>query len=155
MMREFSAVCPVVFVAAIEPIAGADRLELLRLSNGIEVVTGKHYLVNQRGIYIPAGVIIPGWMAEDMWLYGSSKAMREPFFVREIELMGMKSPGLFCGQSYIRDKDDPRSVARFEKLKSEGGQPSRHGDDAIVWPMWRSWWQLGDNVAVYLGIRAA
>jgi hypothetical protein len=123
----------VVKVAAIIPHPDPEtiRLEILSLSNGIEIVTGKHYEVGQLGIYIPAKAMIPGWLAEELWLVAKGDAW---FEVQSKVMRGVPSPGVFIGQRYRKDKDRPSF-------------------DWETFPQWRDRWVEGDDVAAYLGVR--
>jgi hypothetical protein len=150
-------------VMGVKPHPNADKLDLLDVmlvgqgvNDRVTVVTGKHYRKEQLGIFIPAGLTIPGWMAEDMWLFGRATAMKNRFDVRVVTLRGIESPGLFYGHVYRKDGSDERSIQRFEKQKAEGGEKPDHLPEGWMRAaFWRKWWQLGDDVTAYLGLTKA
>lgn len=140
------------------------KIEVIKLrreaSDGVELVTGKHYRVGLLGIYLKAGCWIPGWLAEDLWLVGKKRG-NEPFEVRSINIFGVESPGLFCGAEYMNDGSEA-SAERYKKLEKEGGraigtnrQDGKHQGDWITWPRWRSHWTEGMVLDGYLGVRPA
>lgn len=167
----FSVVAKVVQIV---PHPNADKLDVLTLlwTDGpshtggesfdmVKVVTGKHYREGQLGVYIRPGCLIPGWLAEDLWLLGTQKAHEQWFEVRTIKMRGIESPGLFCGETYQKDYADPRSLALFDKRLDVGRDV---GEDTIAiitedefrgiikWPYWRKHWKVGDVLDNYLGI---
>lgn len=151
----------VAHVDSIEKHPNADRLEVLTvrwLKDGQlghhAVVTGRHYRVGQLGVLILPPAKLPGWLAEDLWLFGSERAKQLPLFeVRAMQIRGEWSAGLFSGQVYRKDRDDPRSAERFAAQQRMAGAKVTD-DDWIVWPAWRDEWAIGDDVAGALGITA-
>lgn len=144
-------------IASIRKHPNADRLDLVDLTMhndgviDVTVVTGPHYRAGQRGVWISPGSIIPGYLAEDLWLCGrgGSNQWHE---IGEKNMRGIVSPGMFCGEIYQKVRSDSRSVERYEKLKSEGAAPDPFSD-WITWPFWRDHWKDGEDVSAYLGIR--
>lgn len=130
------------------------RIEVIKLGSGVELVTGKHYRVGLLGIFLRAGCLIPGWLAEDLWLVGKKRA-GVAFEVRFINIFGVESPGLFCGAEYMADGTEA-SAERYRKLEADGGKTHREKSlplfDWITWPRWRSHWQVGQELDGYLGI---
>lgn len=147
-------------VVAIEPHPNPEitRLELVRLNcvndyneTDAVLVTGKHYRVGQLGIWVRPGAWIPGWLAMELWLVGKKRS-NSWFEVREIEIRGTASPGLFCGQVYMKD-GSAESEQRFVEAISHGGkQLPEESPDWISWPYWRPEWKTGDVLDDYLGI---
>lgn len=106
----------------------ADRLDVVMLANGLKVVTGEHYGPGEQCVFIDAGSIIPGWLAEDMWMV---KKGRKEVLVEERIIRGVTSKGIIAGKRYQKNRERPLEP----------------------WPMWREWWQRGDDVSEFLGIR--
>src|SRR6266568_4340872 len=94
----------IVRIRGIDVHPDADRLVILRLNVGVDVVAGPHYEEGQLGVYIPAPVIIPGWLAEDLWMVkkGDRWVVVEPRIMR-----GVPSPGIFCGQRWRNSPQSP------------------------------------------------
>jgi hypothetical protein len=120
----------VVQVRAIDVHPNADRLVIMRLNIGVDIVVGPHYEEKQLGVYIRPGCIIPGWLAEDLWMIKKGDRWVE---VESRVIRGVESPGLFAGSRW-RNAPDREWQA---------------------WPLWRSRWKLGYDVTAYLGIRGA
>lgn len=118
----------VVHIDKIEPHPDADRLELVNLTNGVQIVSGPHYELGCIGVYIPAGQTIPGWLAEDLWMVkkGNVSVDVEPRMIR-----GVLSPGVFAGAVFRNAPDRPWQQ----------------------WPMWRERFKEGDDLSEYLGVR--
>lgn len=145
----------VVFIDAIRshPDPEVTRLEVIRVAGAVEgpteLVTGKHYRVGQRGIWIRPNAWIPGWLARELWLVGKRRES-EMFEVRSINIKGVQSPGLFCGEIYQKD-GSLASEQRYEQM-AEGGAYEM-GAGWISWPYWKESWRVGDDVTRELGIR--
>lgn len=135
----------VVKVETLEPHPNGDRLDVLTLTGGVKVVTGKHYRAGQLGVYFPPGCLIPGYLAEDLWLKGRVGCFQWTE-VSGKNMRGIESPGVFAGEVYCKVRSDPRSVKLFAM---RGGSDE---GDWIRWPYWRDWWRIGDDVAAYLGV---
>lgn len=134
----------------IDPHPNADRLDILRLEFPIgyeSLVTGKHYRVGDLGIWLQPGAWIPGQLAYELWMVGKQRAS-EPFEVREIEIRGVASPGLWCGRWY-RNDSSKESRLRADELARGGGQVV---DGWIKWARWNDAWRPGDIVDAELGI---
>jgi tRNA-binding EMAP/Myf-like protein len=148
----------VVQIDEIFPHPNADRLEILRLTRpgwGIEIVAGKHYRKGQLGVYLPANALLPGWLAEDMWMVGSGNANRWVKVTPKM-MRGIPSAGLFAGQTYMKVRDDDRSVRRYAKLEAEGGSTAKaspDGEEWVTWPIWQPRWKVGDDVGDYIGVQ--
>jgi hypothetical protein len=139
-----------------------QRLELLDLSNGVTLVTGKHYRAGDRGIYIRPGCLIPGWLAEQLWLVGKKRA-HAWFEVRSIPIgfgdgVRVESPGLWCGQFYKHDTS-AESLQHWSEMRQAGGAIGRgttrvppEDMDWIEWPFWREGWVNGNMLDGHLGI---
>jgi tRNA-binding EMAP/Myf-like protein len=152
----------VVEINEIVPHPNADRLEILQLARPDpvqgawfeQIVAGKHYAKGSRGVYLPPGCILPGWLAEDMWLVGFGNANR--WFTIESKVMrGVPSPGLFAGEWYMKDRGDEQSVRRYAKLREAGATMLTTTDNKewLRWPMWQSRWKVGDDVGDYIGVQ--
>ena len=137
-------------IRAIEPHPDPkiERLDVIELTSGVRLVTGKHYRVGDLGIYIRPGALIPGWLAEQLWLVGRKRA-HAWFEVREIPIglgdgIKVSSPGLWCGQFYKHDTS-AESLEHFADMEAAGGVVCTRGDDQswIAWPFWRTEWREG------------
>lgn len=122
----------IVAVNNVQPHPNADNLDIITIYSAKEdrehkLVTGQHYRTGIRGIYVRPGTKLPGWFAKDMWL--SAKGDKW-FSVKEIEMRGIASPGLFCGQEWQKTRD--------HALED--------------WPYWQGWFKLGTDVSAYLGV---
>lgn len=142
-------------ISSIRPHPDADRLEIIRLRwpagpivGGVSLVTGKHYRVNDLGVWLQPGALIPGWLAHDLWLVGKKRA-NEPFEVRDIEIRGVASPGLWCGQWY-RNDNSKESALHASHLYEGGG---RLVNGWISWARWNPAWRPGDGVDSELDVR--
>ncbi len=134
-----------------------ERLEIVELTSGVRLVTGKHYRAGDLGIYIRPGALIPGWLAEQLWLVGRKRA-HAWFEVREIPIgladgVKVNSPGLWCGQLYKHDTST-ESLEHFGDMAAAGGVVGTRGDQEgwISWPYWRLEWREGFTLDGHLGI---
>lgn len=96
-----------------------ERLEVIVLTSGVKLVTGKHYRIGDRGVYLRPGCLIPGWLAEQLWLVGKKRAIAW-FEVRSIPIgvddgIKVQSPGLWCGEWY-RNDTSPESAVKAEEM---------------------------------------
>lgn len=137
-------------IVAIEPHPDPERtrIEVIELDDGTKLVTGKHYRAGLLGIHLKPGCLIPGWLAEQLWLVGKKRA-KEWFEVRSITIVGVESPGLFCGAEYLKDASI-ESEWRYRDLESQGGRQLEEG--WITWPAWRESWHPGIELDAYLGV---
>lgn len=139
-------------ISSIHPHPNAERLEILHVDipgGTICLVTGKHYRVNDMGVWLRPGAVIPGWLAHDLWLVGKNRST-ENFTVREIPIRGVASPGLWCGQWY-RNDSSKESKLRADELARGGGEVV---EGWISWSKWNPTWKQGDVVDVELEIQA-
>lgn len=130
-------------IIAIEPHPNPEitRIEIVRITQRSEtrtaprvpfeppqatLVTGKHYEVGQLGVWIRPGAWMAGWLAEDLW-QGGKKSW---FHVEERDYFGVKSPGLFAGETFRKAPDRPIEP----------------------WKYWQSRWEVGDEIDDYLGL---
>ena len=134
-----------------------ERLEIVELTSGVRLVTGKHYRAGDLGIYIRPGALIPGWLAEQLWLVGRKRA-HAWFEVREIPIglgdgIKVNSPGLWCGQFYKHDTS-AESLEHFADMAAAGGVVGMRGEQEgwISWPYWRLEWREGFTLDGHLGI---
>ena len=134
-------------VTRLEVLSVAFRKNPDKSEQVIDLVTGKHYRVGQLGIWVRPGAWIPGWLAMELWLVGKKRS-KSWFEVRSINIRGVESPGLFCGQIYMKDGSDASAI-RYAELEAHGGVV---GEGWIHWPYWRIEWQLGDVLDDYLGV---
>lgn len=139
------------------PNPEVERLEVIVLSNGTKLVTGKHYRIGDLGIHLMPGAAIPGWLAEQLWLVGKKRATAW-FEVRTLELKGTVSPGLWCGRFYKNDTSQ-ESVRHWQEMKersdvyaSEVKGDTVDAEGFIRWPFWRDHWTEGYTLDGYLGI---
>lgn len=146
------------YITNIEPHPNADRLEIIEVLHAelgppgadapsVRLVTGKHYRIGDFGVWLRPGAWIPGWLARELWLVGKERAA-QPFEVREIEIRGVNSPGLWCGQWYRTDSSK-ESRLRADERALGGGKVV---DGWIGWERWDLHWGLGDAVDEALGV---
>jgi len=138
-------------IAHIEPHPNADRLEIIfiKVPPGLQqLVTGKHYRSGDLGVWLKPGALIPGWLAHDLWLVGKNRS-DQPFIVREIEIRGVASPGLWAGQWY-RNDSTKESKLRADELSRGGGETR---DGWISWARWNRSWIPGQSVDTELDVR--
>jgi hypothetical protein len=134
----------------VRPHPNADRLEIIRVSWGfpcVDLVTGKHYREGDLGVCLRPGALIPGWLAHDLWLVGKNRS-DQPFIVRDIEIRGVASPGLWAGQWY-RNDSSKESRLRADELARGGGEIV---DGWISWARWNPSWKPGDVVDAELEV---
>jgi tRNA-binding EMAP/Myf-like protein len=139
-------------ISSIHPHPNADRLEIIHADfaegRTICLVTGKHYRIGDLGVWLKPGALIPGWLAHDLWLVGKNRSS-ENFTVREIEIRGVASPGLWVGQWY-RNDSSKESKLRADELARGGGEVV---DGWISWARWHPLWSVGDVVDEELEVR--
>lgn len=61
-----------------------------------QVVIGRHYYEGQLGFFIPAGMIVPDKLADEMWVLGKLAGAKHNR-VKAREMRGVMSEGLFYG----------------------------------------------------------
>jgi len=92
--------CPVVRIYQIDKHPDADRLQLIKFKvdgTWLQLVTGIHYALNQYGIFIPLGAVVPDKLAEEMELLGKLGGYNKNV-VEALQKRGIWSNGLFYGQ---------------------------------------------------------
>lgn len=148
-------------IDTIRPHPNADRLDVIRVYNPLppdprwpayaaedrELVTGKHYRAGDLGVWLKPGAWIPGWLAYQLWMVGKKRA-EEPFEVREIEIRGVASPGLWVG-SWYRNDSSKESALRADDLRRGGGTEV---NGWISWGRWDPLWEFGQAVDSQLGV---
>jgi hypothetical protein len=131
--------------------SNADRLDILEVlvsdrfyatPHYVSLITGKHYRVGDFGIWIPDGVEISGWLANDLWLVGK-KRRNEPFKVRAMEIRGSMSAGLWVGSWYKKDNSRESAIRASDHYYT--GTIIDH-EGYIKWPWWNDKWKVGDTV---------
>lgn len=128
-------------------------LEVLILTNGVQLVTGKHYREGDLGIYLRPGCLIPGLLAEQLWLVGKKRAAAW-FEVRAMPIGIHDAPdelkedslGLWCGEWYMNDK----TAESATKAAEFGSELDAQG--FIHWRFWRPEWQPGHTIDGHFGI---
>lgn len=117
----------IVRIRGIDVHPNADRLVILRLNTGVDLVSGPHYEEGMTGVYIDAPALLPGWLAEDLWMVKKG----DRWVPLEARIMrGVPSPGVFAGHKWRNSPDRPWQA----------------------WAPWRDRWKIGDDVTDYLGI---
>ncbi len=83
---------------------------------------------------------ISGWLAHDLWLVGK-KRRDEPFEVRNIEIRGVPSPGLWIGEWYKNDR------SKESKLRTDGYVGGARDEFGFIkWPWWDDNWKVGSVI---------
>lgn len=121
---------PVVKIKAIEPIAGADAIELAVIGDYRSVIRKGQYAVGDLVVYIPEQAILPEYLITELGLEGKL-AGSDHNRVKAVKLRGQLSQGILYPIDY-----DSRSVSYTLKCSD--------GNYTFV--------KEGDNVADDLGI---
>lgn len=87
---------PVVAIRAIEPIEGADMIELAVVGEYRSVVSKNKHIVGEHIIYIPEGAVVPDVLIEKMGLTGKLAGGKKNR-VKAVRLRGALSQGLILG----------------------------------------------------------
>lgn len=90
-MSSFAA--PVVRVRAIEPIPGADAIELAVVGDYRSVVRKGQFVPGDRAIYLPEGAVLPDAVIEDLGLAGKLAGSAQNR-IKAIRLRGCLSQGI-------------------------------------------------------------
>jgi len=132
----------VVKIDNIEPIEGADAIELARIADYRSVVRKGDYKAGDLAVYIPEASIVPEWLLKDMGLEGKLAGSHKNR-VKAIKLRGSLSQGLLlkCEPSKLWDKPYPEENCVL--IPSEPHEGNQGGFIA----------KLGDNVSENLGIK--
>jgi len=80
-------------IRSIEPIEGADMIELAVVGDYRSVVRKGDYKSGQLAVYIPEGAVLPEWLIERMGLTGKL-AGKQKNRVKAVRLRGCLSQGL-------------------------------------------------------------
>jgi hypothetical protein len=126
----------------------ADNLEIIKVITSdmaVQLVTGKHYREGDLGIWIPPGMRISGWLANDLWLVGK-KRRSEEFEVREIEIRGVPSPGLWVGCWYRKDKSKESAIRASDHFYFFYFGTQVDSEGFIKWPWWDDSWKVGSVI---------
>lgn len=129
----------------------ADRLELLRIAYPrweprdpgiagvvVTLVSGKHYRAGDLGVLFLPGAVLPAWLARQLWL----PVVDGRFLVRDIEFMGVSSPGVWAGEWYRNDKEVPSRLN--SKARAQGAD--REVDGWLHWGPFQDAWTPGRHV---------
>ena len=137
-------------VTGISPHPNADRLDLLQiwmpLRNGsftTTLVVGKHYRLGDLGVWLKPGAVVGRELARSMWMPAGM-----PFEVRDMDIRGQNSPGLWCGAWYRNELGQP---SKFNSATRNRGA-DRAEDGWLHWKFFRDDWQPGDIVDEALGL---
>lgn len=122
---------PVVRINAIEPIEGADAIELAVIGDYRSVIRKGQYQPGDLAVYIPEQAVLPAVLIERLGLTGKL-AGADHNRVKAVKLRGALSQGIL----YSIDYDSNSASCTMELL------------DASVWTFVKE----GDNVADDLGI---
>lgn len=101
---------------------------------GRRVVTGRHYVDGQVGVFISEGCVVPEALLREMWLWNDAQGKgrlggKRGDRVKAKDMAGVRSEGLFYGRDWF--------------------------DAAGVWhraERWNPSWVEGDDVAAELGV---
>lgn len=94
----------VVRVDAIEPIVGADAIELAKVADYRSVVRKGDYKAGDLAVYIPESAILPEWLLKDMGLEGKLSG-KDHNRVKAIKLRGCLSQGLLLKTEPYRENE--------------------------------------------------
>lgn len=125
---------PVVKIKAIEPIEGADAIELAVIGDYRSVVRKGQYAVGDLAVYIPEQAILPTELIEEMGLTGKL-AGSDHNRVKAVKLRGCLSQGILypvvreypdglpygTGAVMIPGQDDPRFVNEGDNVADDLG----------------------------------
>lgn len=78
----------------------ANKLDIIQFVSKdftIHLVTGKHYMPGERGLYIPVGEEVPDRIAEEMWLLKKLGGPKKNI-VETKNMRGIESSGLYYGE---------------------------------------------------------
>lgn len=123
----------VITVDAIEPIEGADAIELARIADYRSVVPKGKFKAGDIAVYIPEGAVVPDWLLQDMNLVGKL-AGSDKNRVKAIKLRGQLSQGLLLETHPYSEKE---VMVASEPHDGNQGMGLH---------------KLGDNIAEHLGI---
>lgn len=104
----------VVRIQDLEPIEGADRIELARIGGYRSVVPKGDYVVGDFAIYIPEQAIVPQELLREIGLEGRL-AGKEKNRVKAVKLRGSLSQGIVCRPSVYFDRQDNLVEDLFQK----------------------------------------
>lgn len=128
----------IVRIRDVQPHPNADRLDVLTFpapfptkelgARHVQVVTGKHYQAGAQGeaVWFQPGAILPGWLAEELWMSHGLKT----FEVRAFPIRGEMSDGLIAGRFWRKTPEHD-----FER-----------------WRFWKDSWHPGEDVSDYFGV---
>ena len=125
----------VVRVRSVEPIEGADLIEVATVGDYRSVVMKGDFKAGDLAVYIPEASVLPEWLIEKMGLTGKLAGTAKNR-VKAIKLRGCVSQGLILKLEIINHEK-----AVLEYLKADCKQKM---DRITVWE--------GDKVTSYLGI---
>lgn len=131
----------VVAVDSIEPIEGADAIELARIKDFRSVVKKGDFKAGDVGVYIPENAIVPDELLAEMNLIGKLAGSAKNR-VKAIRLRGCLSQGLL----YKPKKDDYKEYYDYEDEVLAPGSGLTHLEMA------RRYLHIDDNVADEMGI---
>lgn len=131
----------VVRVAAIEPIEGADRIELAVVGEYRSIIAKGAFKAGDLAVYIPEQSVLPDWLIERMNLVGKLSGARQNR-VKAIKLRGCLSQGLLY--------ETVLSTHPYEHVVNVEGRGV--GLDGILETAFKTAVE-GDDVAEFLGIK--
>lgn len=135
-----------------------NALEVLTLTNDVQLVTGKHYRVGDLGIYLRPGCLIPGLLAEQLWLVGKKRAIS--WFEVKAMPMGIHdapddlkemSLGLWAGEWYKHDKS-AESMVKAQEIIAADVLDGQDAEGFLRWHFWRPDWTEGYCLDGHFGI---
>jgi RNA ligase (TIGR02306 family) len=142
----------VVEVEGIEPIEGADRIELAVIGGYRSVVKRGEFKPGDLAVYIPEQALLPQWLLEHLGLVndrGEGKlAGKDGNRVKAVKLRGTLSQGITMPLQYLGENDLAPGWHMFVVPQEHQGQAVAEGETydearAIA---------LGTDVAGYMGI---
>lgn len=92
----------VIRIDAIEPIEGADAIELARIKDFRSVVKKGQFKAGDAGVYIPEGAIVPDWILQNIGLVGKLAGSAKNR-VKATKLRGCLSQGILLEATPYKD----------------------------------------------------
>lgn len=146
-MSEFEV--PVVRVAAIEPIEGADRIELAVVGEYRSIVAKGSFKPGDLAVYLPEQAILPDWLIERLNLVGKLSGGQKNR-IKAVKMKGVLSQGILY--QVVREQDDSCDRAFGDWFNHFIIGPNSETADGVPCQLYRNVSE-GDDVQEFLGIK--